>query len=214
MIERVKRRQVLALRALGVTLTFSPISAQPSTDDALLEALVFTPPLDVDSRAYPADLRTELDAYVLRARRSLRPARAAETPSAMVVQEARTRYAARLVGVGGDEAGALAAAYVDALEPCYEWEGFHDCPEREAVFADAYQAAHADGPFRHYLPLLSAHRWVCAAEGYDHEKKPDQASRSRQQYRDRLAVALRSDSALIRAAARQLETRAACRAPS
>jgi hypothetical protein len=191
-----------------------PEHAPLSSDDALLDALVFVPLLAFDSRAYPADLRTELDGYLLRARRNLRPGRAAETRLAMLVQEGRTRYAARLVGVGGDDAKALAAAYVDGLKPCYEWEGYHDCPEHEAVFADAYQAEHTDGPLRHYLPLLSAHRWVCAAEAYDYEKKPDQASRSRQQYRDRLAVALRSDSALIRAAARQLEVRAACFARS
>jgi hypothetical protein len=203
-----------ALPSMSEVLQSSTGQLPPSSDDALLDALVFVPHLAVDSRAYPADLRTELDDYLRRASRGLLPVRAAETPLATMVQEARALYAARLAGVGGDEATALAVAYVDALRPCYEWEGFHDCPEREAVFADAYRAQHADGPFRHYLPLLSAHRWVCTAEAYDHEKKPDQASRSRQHYRDRLALALRSDSALIRAAARQLEVRATCFARS
>ena len=132
----------------------------------------------------------------------------------MFLQLAGTRYIARLVGVGGDEAKELAAAYAVVLKPCYEWEGLHDCPEREAAFADQYQAAHAKGPFRSYLPLLSAHRWLCAAEAFDFEKKPDQASRSRQHYRDRLAIALRSDSAMIRYAASHLATRAACFARS
>jgi len=206
-------RRRLCAGAVTLIVASAALDAQ-SWDDALLDALVFTPLVTLDSRAYPADLRIELDGYLLRARQNLGTGRAQPARLDMLVEEARTRYAARLVGIGGDEAKALAAAYVEALRPCYEWEGVHDCPEREAVFADAYQADHADGPFRQYLPLLSAHRWVCAAEGYDHEKKPDQAARSRQQYRDRLALALRSDSALIRAAARQLEVRAACRARS
>jgi hypothetical protein len=187
-----------------------PEHAPLSADDALLDALVFEPLLAFDSRAYPADFRTELDGYLLGARRNLRQGRAPDTREAALFQAARTRYAARLIAVGGDEASALAAAYVDALRPCYEWEGLHDCPEREAVFADHYQAAHASGPFRSYLPLLSAHRWLCAAEAFDFEKNPDQASRSRQHYRDRLAIALRSDSAMIRYAASHLATRAAC----
>ena len=213
MTMRMNPATLLGLCVVGLWMMPASIGAQPQVD-ALIDALVFAPQLVIDSRTYPADLRTELDGYVLRVRRNLPSGRAQPAGLDMLVQEARTRYAARLVGVGGDESKALAAAYVEALEPCYEWEGFHDCPEREAVFADTYQAAHADGPFRHYLPLLSAHRWLCAAEGYDHEKRPEQASRSRQQYRDRLALALRSDSALIRAAARQLEARAACLAAS
>jgi len=189
-------------------------TASLSSDDALLDVLVFTPQLDLDSHAYPVALRSELDGYLARARRDLRPGPAQPTGLDRLVRQARTLYAARLVGVGGDGATALAAAYVEALKPCYEWEGLHECPEREAIFADAYQADHADGPFRHYLPLLSAHRWLCAAEGYEHEKKADQVLRARRQHDDRLVVALRSDSALIRAAARQLEVRAACRGRS
>ena len=215
---RARSGCVLALGVVALALTSTTLQSQSfsrrtvravvlqavqpeaplSTGDALLDALVFEPSLAFDSRAYPADLRTELDGYLLRARRNLRPDRAPDTSEVRLVQVARTRYTARLIGVGGDDAKVLAAEYADALEPCYEWEGLHDCPEREALFADQYQAAHASGPFRSYLPLLSAHRWLCAAEAFDFEKKPDQASRSRQHYRDRLAVALKSDSAMIR----------------
>lgn len=187
-----------------------PQNSPVSPDDALLDALVFEPRLAFDSRAYPEDSRMELDAYLLRAERHLRPGRALETGEAAILQAARRRYAARLIGVGGDEAAALAEAYVAALKPCYEWEGLHECPEHEAAFADQYQAAHGSGPFRSYLPLLSAHRWLCAAEAYDYEKKPDQASRSRQRARERMATAAASDSALIRHAARHLSTRATC----
>ena len=53
-----------------------------------------------------------------------------------MVHEAQVRYERRLAATSSDQnAPALAAAYVDSLRPCYEWEGFHDCPEREASFA-------------------------------------------------------------------------------
>jgi hypothetical protein len=39
----------------------------------------------------------------------------------------------------------LAVAYVKRLRPCYEWEGYSGCPEREALFADEYQTAHPKG---------------------------------------------------------------------
>jgi hypothetical protein len=52
----------------------------------------------------------------------------------------------RLVAVSdGSAAPGLAVAYVDRLRPCYEWEGYHDCPEAEAVFAEEYQATHPRG---------------------------------------------------------------------
>jgi hypothetical protein len=190
-----------------------PESAPLSRDDALLDALVFNPQLAFDSTAYPAEIRAELNGYVERTR-SARRIGSAPTREALLAQAARKRYAARLVGIAGDDTTALATAYADALAPCDEWEGLHDCPEREAVFADEYHAAQGGGPFRSYLPLLSAHRWVCAAEAYDFERKPEQASRSRQRFRERLAIALQSGSPIVRYAARRLSMRAACFARS
>src|SRR5204862_1196683 len=104
----------------------------------------------------------------------------------------------------------LAVTYVTDLAPCYEWEGYHDCPEREASFAASYQAAHPAGPFSEYLPLLEAHRWLCAAEGYDYEKVAARAAQARSSYQQALFAALRSKSTLVRIAARELETRTTC----
>jgi hypothetical protein len=101
-------------------------------------------------------------------------------------------------------------AYVTDLRPCYEWEGGSDCPEREAVFAAGYQAAHPSGPFSQYLPLLEAHRWLCAAEGYESEKAPAEAERTRRAYEQALSVASHSASELIRTAAVEQKTRARC----
>jgi hypothetical protein len=43
----------------------------------------------------------------------------------------------------------------DALLDVLVWEGYHDCPEREAEFADEYQAAHSTGPFEHPMGLFA-----------------------------------------------------------
>ncbi len=63
----------------------------------------------------------------------------------------------------------LAQAYVDTLRPCYEWEGFHDCPEREAIFAERYLIDHPDTAFAGFLRVLAAHRWLCAAKAYQYD---------------------------------------------
>lgn len=35
-------------------------------------------------------------------------------------------------------------------------------PDADLIAAE-YRAAHPDGPFSQFLPLLEAHRWLCAA---------------------------------------------------
>jgi len=121
------------------------------------------------------------------------------------------RYERRLAAIGtGPNVGALARAYVAALRPCYEWEGFHECPEREALFADSYQAEHLNGPFAQYLPLLSAHRWLCAAEAYHYEGVVADERRSRHAYERALEVAGSSAVLLVRTAAQALKRRGRC----
>jgi len=128
-----------------------------------------------------------------------------------MVYDAQVRYERRLVAAStSPDAHALALAYVTELQPCYEWEGFSDCPEREAMFAAKYLVSHPGGPFSQYLPLLEAHRWLCAAEAYESEKAPAEVSRSRQAYERALSVARQSSSLLVRTAAGELGARARC----
>jgi len=128
-----------------------------------------------------------------------------------MVYTAWVGYERKLAAVSGDpKAPALAAAYVDRLRPCYEWEGFHDCPEREAIFAADYQTANPGGPFSDYLPLLAAHLWLCAAEAYEYEKQPEGAARSRRAYETMVSTARQSKTLLIRLAAERLAERSSC----
>ncbi len=204
--------------AITLTVLSFPLSAQPSRNtasDELLDLLVFGVDIRIRPAAYPPALRAELEQHQWRfkAYRSKRTG-IAKTGEFGMVYSAYVLYERRLTAVSADpEAPALALAYVSELKPCYEWEGYHDCPEREARFALNYQAAHPSGPFSAYLPLLAAHRWLCAAEGYEYEKQPEGAARSRNEYEQAISVALESPSLLVRSAAQALKTRGACYGP-
>jgi hypothetical protein len=196
-------------------------AASPSTpsaqtvenpEDALLDVLVWgTHVVKIDPKAYEPALRGEVEQLLRRARAYRSKQAEPSKPESKMLYWARINYERRLAAVSNNpRAPALAEAYVKRARSCYEWEGMHDCPEREALFADEYQAAHPKGPFREYLPLLAAHRWLCAAEAYDFEKKPADAERSRRMYEQRLSTARGSKVLLIRAAAERLAARGKC----
>jgi hypothetical protein len=195
---------VASLRALASQSARNPA-------DAVLDVLVWGTHVQINPDAYDPALKLEIQKYLRRAMayRSNRP-----VPSggeAEMVYAAQITYERKLAAVSGDPGAAeTARAYVDSLRPCYEWEGFHDCPEREARFADDYQAAHPNSPLSAYLPLLAAHRWLCTAEGYEYEHQPTEAERSRRAYEARLEVALRAKDLLLRTAAQWLAARRRC----
>jgi hypothetical protein len=131
-----------------------------------------------------------------------------------MLQAVMVRYERLLVAVTADRnAPALAVEYVNELRPCYEWEGYHDCPEHEALFAMEYLAANPSSPFKEYLPLLAADRWLCAAEGYDYEKRPKDAARSRRASDAAIQTARRSTALIVRVAAETLQARGQCHFP-
>jgi hypothetical protein len=182
-------------------------------EEVLLDVLVWGMHMGpVRPDAFTGALKEEVDAYLRRATsyQSTRPVPPAGGLLDMVY-DANVRYERRLAAVSdAPEGSRLAVEYVDSLRPCYEWEGSRECPEREALFADQYQSAHASGPFSQYLPLLSAHRWLCVAEAIDAGEHRQESEVPRQLSRDRLASALQSRMALVRSAAQQLSLRGRC----
>ena len=197
-----------------LTIAAAPLDAQVSTQPTrrqLLDVLVFYADIPAGDQ-YTADVRRELIQFARRAS-SYRPR---PRPDGLggemrMVYAAREGYEAKLVAAAGAAgAEALARQYVDDLRPCYEWEGFGECPEREAKFAERYLSAHPDSPFREFLPLLIAHRSLCAAEGYEQEERPQEAARSRRASEGPLAIARKSRSMLIRTAAVELMQRGRC----
>ncbi len=184
----------------------------PRPPRSLVDLLVWSADLPVDLASYPADVRSRINALRDRsASYKSQRKKVGEDGLSEMVHSARVRYERRLVAAS-TTAGvdAVAFAYVNDLKPCYEWEGFSDCPKREAVFAAAYQASHQDGPLASYLPLLEAHRWLCAAEGFDRERSPTEAAESRAAYGKALSVAQHSTSLLVRTAAAELGKRNSC----
>lgn len=184
--------------------------------DAILDLLVWGNHMPIDPAAYSEPIRSEVIAYLQRAD-AYRPSSAAPADGdgeVRMVHAARMGYERRLVAATPDpRAQALAKEYVEALHPCYEWEGMSDCPASEARFADEYIDHHVDSPLISYLPLLAAHRWLCAAEMFDFEKNPEKALSAKRRYAVRLAQARRSNNILIHAAAEQLAARRSCFAP-
>ncbi len=131
-----------------------------------------TPTHLLKSRSSRADVREDLERYHQRLRAYRPRPRPPQLGSEMtMVYAAREGYERKLVAAStrsGVEQ--LAQEYVDTLRPCYEWEGFHDCPEREAVFAERYLIDHPDTAFAGFLRVLAAHRWLCAAEAYEYDR--------------------------------------------
>jgi hypothetical protein len=182
-----------------------------SSPNAILDLVVWGNYQSVDPAAYDEPLRGEISAFIQRAaayRSSLPPA---DNGEMKMVRHAQAEYERRLFASTLDSRAAeLAAAYVDELGPCYEWEGMSECPEREARFADEYINSHVDSPLVGYLPLLAAHRWLCAAEFFRFEQSPENAAYAKRRYEIRLPQALTAKNLVIRTAAYQLAARRTC----
>ena len=204
------RRTAILLTSLLVIAVAAPHAQSPRY--TLLDVVVFGAFLEVDMSAYTPAIRSLLRQHIARSkayRPRLRPAKVSRTMD--MVFAARESYERRLVAAANRPGvDRLAQQYVDELKPCYEWEGFHDCPETEAMFAERYLASNPNSPVREFLTLLAAHRWLCAAEGYDFEERPPDAARSRRAAAAPLAIALNAQSLLLRTAAQELHARNKC----
>ena len=204
-----------ALTATLISLgTFgSSTQSVKTSEDALVAALVWGRYDDLDLATYPLDLKAELERARERFKAYRSPRRrSGNSPLDEIVHAAMVRYERMLVSAAGREAQSLAVEYVDKLRPCYEWEGYHDCPEHEAVFAGEYLAANLT-PFKEYLPLLAGHRWLWAAEAYGYEARSNDAYRSRRAADAAIQTARRSTALMIRIAAETLQGRGRCHFP-
>jgi hypothetical protein len=180
-------------------------------EDALLDALVFGIPGRMNVSVYPGALREEFTNFLLRADsyRSTRPPLGGF--DLQMVDRAWVRFETIFFAAArADVTTGQVVTLIEALKPCYETEGFHECPVKDAMFADSVLVASPTGPFADYLPLYAAHRWLCAAEAYENEQKPADVARSMRLYRERLEVAAASRVLLFRTAAERLRERGIC----
>jgi hypothetical protein len=208
----------MVLVVVGLILAPTAALSQASggrSRNSLVDVLVWGADLTIDWTAYSPEVRAEGQRLRQRFQSSGAERRPPGDSSELkMVYTARLRYERKLAALS-DQPGAQtsAAEFVERLKPCYEWEGYHDCPEREARFAQEYQAANPHGPFRDYLPLLAAHRWLCTAEGYANEERPEDVARSRREFELALSSARRSAALLVRTAAEELRARGRCFPP-
>jgi hypothetical protein len=180
---------------------------------SILDLLVWGAQMNVDLSDYPPDVRAEAETVITRSK-AYQSKRVQPTESdglSRMVHQARVTYERRLVAMARTPgADAAALAYVTDLAPCYEWEGYSDCPAREASFANEYQRTQPGAPFSDLLPLLEAHRWLCAAEGFDYEENAQGAASARARYGASLKAAAASGDRLVRIGAAELEARGTC----
>ena len=215
----VRWREPFACARTSFAPVVGPATIVRNPIDVILENLLSGVHGGTNVSPYSGQLRAELEEFLRRAD-SYRTTRPPEGGGEMsMVDWARVSYerilfaSAAGTSLSRDSATALAVGYVTSLRPCYEWEGFHDCPEREAKFADEYSAAHPGGPFSAYLPLLAANRWICTAEAYERENRPTFAADSRREYLTRIAMARASASLLVRTAAERMAQLGRCAPP-
>jgi hypothetical protein len=207
-------------RTAAVVLAVGCVSlaaVSQSADSLLLDLFVFGGPVaDLRVNDYPPAVRSGLQNYLTRAEsdqgqfrsKAFQGLTAGERE---MVEGAWRGYRRKLTAWSSDpSARRLAVEYVEALRPCYEWEGYPDCPEHEAQFAADYLDAHPRGPFSEFLPLLAAHRWLCAAEGYMYLQNAVDERRTREEYAVMLTRATRSSDLLVRVAAEALASRNTC----
>jgi hypothetical protein len=188
-------------------------TSRQDTQRDVLDVVVFYAGTPRNVERYPLQVRQELQRFLERARAYRPRPRPARLGSEMgMVYAAREGYEAKLAAsTAAAGAPRLAQGYVDALRPCYEWEGFHDCPEREALFAEQHLRDRPDTPFRDLLRVLAAHRWLCTADAYEYEQKPSEALRARRAYEVALKIAtVDSRSALMTTAASELKASGRC----
>jgi hypothetical protein len=209
------RLGILAVALAAIAIDLWSQTAEVNARDSVVDLMLQTAEVPINLTAYSPDVRVELQKYLQRykAYQPNRP-RPVKPGLEAMVYSVWVAYERKLVAASDDpKAPALAAAYLDYLRPCYEWEGFHGCPEREASFAVDYLATNSGGPFSDYLPLLAAHRWLCASEAYAYENNSDGAVRSRRKYEVMISRARYSKAPLIRFAAERLAERNSCFAP-
>lgn len=203
---------------IGLLMVFAAMSAAVSaqtitsrTKDAVANLVLGIGDSETKVGEYPPALRAEVQQYLsrFRAYRSTRRLPANADGVAEMSHGRHINLERALAATSSDPRASRAAVeYVNALAPCYEWEGMPDCPEEEAIFAEKYQLEHPDGPFREALPLFTARLWLCVAEFSKTDS--ERSARARQAYDKHISVALKSTSLLLRTAAEGLHARNRC----
>src|SRR4029079_19462279 len=121
------------LLAVGVAFLPTSIFAQTSgsvSRNSLVDLLVSGADVSIVWSGYSPQVKAEAEKYRQRFDSYSIEPRAEESGAMKLVHAARLRYERKLAALSdAPEARTAAADFVARLQPNYEWEGYHDCPE-------------------------------------------------------------------------------------
>jgi hypothetical protein len=107
--------------------------------------------------------------------------------------------------INGKGAEKVAADYARGATLYYEWEGVADSPLDEAKYAEEYLERNPSTMIKPYLMLFLAHRYRCAYECLDFEKKFDEQKAVSEKYQHYLREAKEYPDRLVGLMAEDLD---------
>jgi hypothetical protein len=107
--------------------------------------------------------------------------------------------------INGKGAEKAAADYARGATLYYEWEGVADSPLDEAKYAEEYLERNPSTMIKPYLMLFLAHRYRCAYECLDFEKKFDEQKAVSEKYQHYLREAKEYPDRLVGLMAEDLD---------
>src|SRR5215475_11977264 len=199
---------VVALVLTAVNL-YSDVFAQRQFAGKLYKSLFHDAPvINIKTANLPEDLKRRLEEYKNRSlgfHPQLGAYRALPSDKAPICDPGRVveKGIVSLINSTGIEKAA--AEYARSAKLYYEWEGVADSPLDEARYAEEYLERNPATMIKPYLILFLAHRYRCAYECLEFEKKFDEQKAVSEKYQRYLREAKEYSDRLVGLIAEDLE---------
>jgi hypothetical protein len=199
---------VVALVLTAVNL-YSDVFAQRPFAGKLVKSLFHDAPVDsIKGANLSEDLKRRLEEYKNRSlgfHSQLGAYRALPSDNAPICDPGRVVEKGIVSLINGKGAEKAAAEYARSAKLYYEWEGFADSPLDEAKYAEEYLERNPATMIKPYLILFLAHRYRCAYECLEFEKKFDEQKAVSEKYQHYLREAKEYPDRLVGLIAEDLE---------
>jgi hypothetical protein len=177
---------------------------------ALYKTLFYTmnDPASLPAGDLPEPLQARIRKFEQRARAfhsRLPEATLADPTEEARIEKVRKMEKAIVSLIEGEGIETTAADYASHAVIAYEWEGMSDGPLAEAAYAEAFLGKHPKTPLAPYLNLFLAHRYRCAFECLNSERKSEAADEARRKYGTFMAAARKDPDLLVRLIAEDME---------
>src|SRR5262245_28583378 len=199
---------VMALVLTAVNL-YSNVFAQRPFAGKLYKSLFHDAPVaSIKTANLPEDLKRRLEEYKNRSlgfHSRLGAYRALPGAKFPVCDPGRVVEKGIVSLINGKGAEKAAAEYARGATLYYEWEGIADSPLGEAKYAEEYLERNPPTMIKPYLILFLAHRYRCAYECLEFEKKFDEQKAVSEKYQHYLREAKEYPDRLVGLMAEDLE---------